>query len=623
MFRRILPLQIVCIALQLPGASLHRPLPQQKLTAVPAGPFHVAGNRIVDAKGQPFLIRGTQLPGFHLPAALSRTVGQQFGPYSATTLSTIRLRFNMNAVRIPVNVADDSSDPAWLPELSRVVRRANELELLVILAAQQPGTDLPSRKVAHFWSRCAAFFKDYPNVFFDAFSEPDAGAVPGYLAGRHAASDWQFWLHGGRTNDGREAIGFEDLVKTIRATGASQPIVAMGWHDDGLLEGMTPEFFINDPNIVYEVCPRYRTTRTDADRNAHFGFLAARVPVLANNWDLELDRYSADCLAIPPDPTVAEDMVKANLNYFDAHGISWTASVFQPGKLITDYRYLFATTLEDGWTCGEPDAPLAGMGIAVQFHLWSAEIRGLFTVTNPTGGMVLARGGIAAAYGPIGAEAELGSGRAPLPTTLGNISVRVTDALGVARLAPLLHMSAGWGYINFIVPSGSSPGPAEIAILRSDGTSAVGNATIANVSPGLYTAPQDGHGPVIGWVTQKSVDGRTETFPAYKCRALDCRTVPIPLSDEVTTTVRLNGTGFRHAGPAPDVRVTIGDIRVPVVSIHPASDPGVDELTIQLPRKLGSLGETDLLLSVNGRLANVVRINVQSKKPRASGGPGR
>jgi hypothetical protein len=73
----------------------------------------------------------------------------------------------------------------------------------------------------------------------------------------------------------------------------------------------------------------------------------------------------------------------------------------------------------------------------------------------------------------------------------------------------------------------------------------------------------------------------------------------------------------------PDVRVKIGDIRVPVVSIHPAADPGVDELTIQLPRKLGSLGETDLLLSVNGRLANVVRINVQSKKPRASGGPGR
>src|ERR1035441_7253571 len=217
MFRRILPLQIVCIELQLPPAILYLPLPQQQLTTTPAGPLHFARYLIVDAKGQPFLIRGTQLPGFHLPAALSRTVGQQFGPYSATTLSTIRLRFNMNAVRIPVNVADDSSDPAWLPELDRVDRKSNELELLVILAAQQPGTDLPSRKVAHFWSRCAAFFKDYPNVFFDAFSEPDAGAVPGYLAGRHAASDWQFWLHGGRTNDGRESVGFEDLVKTIRA----------------------------------------------------------------------------------------------------------------------------------------------------------------------------------------------------------------------------------------------------------------------------------------------------------------------------------------------------------------------------------------------------------------------
>jgi hypothetical protein len=39
MFRRILPLQIVCIALQLPGASFHRPLPQQKPTTTLPGRF--------------------------------------------------------------------------------------------------------------------------------------------------------------------------------------------------------------------------------------------------------------------------------------------------------------------------------------------------------------------------------------------------------------------------------------------------------------------------------------------------------------------------------------------------------------------------------------------------------
>jgi len=34
-------------------------------TPAPAGPFHVSGNQILDSKGRPFLIRGTQVAPFH------------------------------------------------------------------------------------------------------------------------------------------------------------------------------------------------------------------------------------------------------------------------------------------------------------------------------------------------------------------------------------------------------------------------------------------------------------------------------------------------------------------------------------------------------------------------------
>ena len=47
--------------------------------------------------------------------------------------------------------------------------------------------------------------------------------------------------------------------------------------------------------------------------------------------------------------------------------------------------------------------------------------------------------------------------------------LKTTDGY-FARLAPLLYAAAGWAHINFIVPAASAPGPAEVAVIRSDGT---------------------------------------------------------------------------------------------------------------------------------------------------------
>ena len=69
-------------------------------------------------------------------------------------------------------------------------------------------------------------------------------------------------------------------------------------------------------------------------------------------------------------------------------------------------------------------------------------------------------------------------------------------------------------------------------------------------------------------------------------RAALCRAVPIPLSDRVTTTVRLAASGLRNAGPHANVRVTVGGVAVPVLSFGPADDVGRDQVTIQLPVEL-------------------------------------
>src|SRR5260370_689718 len=137
--------------------------PAQQITPAPAGPFHTAGNQIIDSRSHPFLMRGTQLTDFHLQTtAQDNRAGDIYGAHSATSLSAIRLRFNMNTVRLPLDV-NDAANPGYFAAVAKVVRRANDIDLLVILAAREPGAGLPTSKTVEFWKDCAAYFKDYPN----------------------------------------------------------------------------------------------------------------------------------------------------------------------------------------------------------------------------------------------------------------------------------------------------------------------------------------------------------------------------------------------------------------------------------------------------------------------------
>src|ERR1051325_9122759 len=84
------------------------------------------------------LARGVRLPEFRLATlAYNSRSATDFGPYSATSLSAIRLRFNMNAVLLPLDRAGaDSAE--YAAELAKLVRRANDLELLVVIPGELP-----------------------------------------------------------------------------------------------------------------------------------------------------------------------------------------------------------------------------------------------------------------------------------------------------------------------------------------------------------------------------------------------------------------------------------------------------------------------------------------------------
>ena len=543
------------------GSAASRGVPA--LTPAPNGSYRIVGNRILDRQNQPYLIRGTQLAPLTRNEADEKGSTDAFGPLSATTLITIRQRLNMNAVRLPVSAAEYISNPGYRSRVERLVCLANTLELLVILETRVPQETRP-HDLDLFWKIAASRFSDNPNIFFAPLSVR--------------------------------------LVAAIRQAGARQPVIV----------AETENAFIEDRNIIYEVTPHYASGPTESALRRQLGSALSTVPLLVNGLDPQFDRPSEECAAFPGDPAKATALVEANLGYFDTEGISWTLSSFTAGNLITDYRSFNGTKLDAGWSCGKPDEVPAGLGLVLLSHLRHATPLGLFTVSESRGGLVIARGGISTAYGPILAGEVMEAHGSPLPKVLGNVSIRITDSRNIARLAPLLHTGAGWAFISFVVPDECATGPAEVAVVRADGSISRSNVLIADVAPGLFTAPPDGRSAAVAQVTQRASGKPDRSFPTSECDKNGCRAVPIPLSPGIRTTVRLLGTGFRYAGERPDVRVIVGAIQVPVLSVGSSAEPGSDQLTIQLPDGLEGVGETDLYFIVNRELSNVVRINLGS-----------
>ncbi|HTB16976.1 MAG TPA: hypothetical protein VK708_02620 [Bryobacteraceae bacterium] len=591
---------LCCFVSLLRGATRNSP---PRVTPAPAGPYHVIGNRILDATGHEYLAVGTVLPEATLDISQINGEGGQFGVYSPSSFITIRQRLNMNAVRLPVNVALYNERAEYRARVRAIVQRANQFELLTIIAAD-PGSHV-SEELLNFWPLCASDFKNNPNVFF---------ALATALKGADSAFDWRFWLFGGNNAHGWRFPGVQALVSAIRGAGAAQPIVVAGFEDGGLWSGLTPEFQLRDPNIIYEVTPRYQITHTDEDRRVQFGFLADRAPVLANDLDPQLDMNSAECHAFGSDPADATKLLEDNLDYFDTHHISWTLSAFRRGRMLSEYRMFNWSKLDDGWTCGVSPAS-SGIATVLLTHLRNADPHGLIAVSSPRGSMVIARGAVSNAYGQVLAEREIAAPNAgPLPFRLGNVSVQVTDSRGVTRPAALLATAFGWGQITFLVPANSATGPADVALVRSDGSSSHSKVIIADVAPGLWTVTQDGRGPVVGRVTQRFANGVSKTYPAWECAGeYDCHTIPIALSEQSVTTVRLEGTGFRYAGANAEIHVTLGDHSLRTLSFGALSNTGRDQVTVELPNELRGMGETDLFVTVNGALSNVARINCGSQ----------
>jgi len=228
-------------------------------------------------------------------------------------------------------------------------------------------------------------------------------------------------------------------------------------------------------------------------------------------------------------------------------------------------------------------------------------------------GSQLAPESIAAGFGQnFATSTQNAAENQPLPTTLAGASVRVTDSMGTARLAPLFFVSPT--QVNFQIPQGAALGPGAIAFTNTNGANSRGDVDIVSVAPGLFTVNANGSGLAAALALRVKA-GNSQVFEPIVRLDSQNQFVPIPIDLGPTTDqvfLVAFGTGFRFLSSLSAVSATIGG--TPAQVSFAGAQPGLvglDQANILLPRSLIGRGEVDVVLTVDGQTANTVSVSVK------------
>jgi len=211
--------------------------------------LHVSGNRLVNGHGRTVLLHGVNRSGTEFMCVQGHGIFD--GPADQSSVSAMKA-WGVNAVRVPLNEAcwngESYVNPAYAganyqDAIKAYVGLLNANGMVAILdlhwtdgrytgpsslcASAQARCLKPMPDAAHaipFWTSVAQAFKGNNAVIFDLFNEPFPDR-----ASRSQTVGWQCWVHGGSCPGiGYPVAGMQDLVNTVRGTGAHNVILVGG-----------------------------------------------------------------------------------------------------------------------------------------------------------------------------------------------------------------------------------------------------------------------------------------------------------------------------------------------------------------------------------------------------------
>ncbi|MDX2030930.1 MAG: hypothetical protein SF339_09695 [Blastocatellia bacterium] len=201
----------------------------------------------------------------------------------------------------------------------------------------------------------------------------------------------------------------------------------------------------------------------------------------------------------------------------------------------------------------------------------------------------------------------------PLPTTIAGTSVSVKDSAGVERLAPLFFVAGG--QINYQMPPGAAAGDAVVTVTSGDGKVSLGTVKVATIAPGLFSANANGLGVTAATALRVKANGAQTFEPVAVFDTTQNRFVSVPIDlgpDTDQVFLVLAGTGLRFRTALSAVTAKLGGTDGEVLFAAPAPGfIGLDQINVRIPRSLLGRGEIDLVLTVDGKAANTLRVNIK------------
>ena len=199
----------------------------------------------------------------------------------------------------------------------------------------------------------------------------------------------------------------------------------------------------------------------------------------------------------------------------------------------------------------------------------------------------------------------------PLPETLAGVTVAVKDVLGKERFASLLYVSPT--QINYQIPTGTALGEGTVTVRQGGSVVASGLLQIAPVAPSLFAADASGRGAAAAQAVRVKADN-TQSYEAvtvYDAALNRLVTKPIDVSTDQVFLL-LYGSSIRWRSGLAAVTATIGGVTMPVEYAGVQGEfIGLDQVNVKLPRTLIGRSEVEVMINVDGRLSNTVKINIK------------
>jgi len=225
-------------------------------------------------------------------------------------------------------------------------------------------------------------------------------------------------------------------------------------------------------------------------------------------------------------------------------------------------------------------------------------VHNVTTVNAANYSSTVAPDAIVVTFGSNLATSTLSATSLPLPTNLAGTTVTVN---GIA--AQLLYISPT--QINYVLPSSVGSGTVSVNIKNQGVLVADGTITVDTLSPSIFTVTANGQGVPAGLTTFDGISFQPIANPDGTARPLSVGT------DANPNYLVLFGTGIRRLSGLSGVQVTIGGVAAVVQYAGAQSNyAGLDQLNVKLPTSLRGRGDVSVILVVDGRVANAVRINI-------------